>query len=399
MESIRNLVGLAQALDQKKFVIGALSISFMVYVWRKHKQNCQNNLIYANTPLNREILKDFDSLKAFHPTPYLVNKYLQLMALVIHAYFDKFWPIKYERELVEMSDGAIIAVDWWRKDLIKPDWPLLVLHPGGAGDSQDNYVTSVIRAVGKAGIPSVVINFRLADDIPLKTPKLYCHGWTQDAREVIDRIRNSYKLSLLVGCGFSLGGNILTNFVGEEGDKCKLDALVSIGNPLDIYQQSKLQPSWLFRYVHQKMFITALSRVQQNIKGKPELKAAFEDMWNEPLDELLKKKYTFDDLLLRYLAPMFGYNAEDYYESVSSDRRLPFIKIPSLFIHAHDDVLVPNTVINHNKYASNPNLLLCLANRGTHICFYEKWLPKAWSGRVVTDYCLRIHSLHKKAHE
>ncbi len=47
-------------------------------------------------------------------------------------------------------------------------------------------------------------------------------------------VQERYPSSELLAAGWSLGGNILVRYVGEEGDQCPISAAASLCNPLDL---------------------------------------------------------------------------------------------------------------------------------------------------------------------
>jgi predicted alpha/beta-fold hydrolase len=61
--------------------------------------------------------------------------------------------------------------------------------------------------------------------------------------------------------GFSLGANIMTKYLGEEGDKTPICAAVSVSNPIDLYQGSAaLEESVVNYHVYNKTFTKNLLR-------------------------------------------------------------------------------------------------------------------------------------------
>jgi len=104
---------------------------------------------------------------------------------------------------------------------------------------------------------------------------------TWDIRQVVAWARRIWPNRPLYGVGFSLGANIITNvretiidtdtrttlishvqYVGEEGDKCELGAVVAISSPWNLEAGSlALQRSWIGREVYSKTLATNLKRV------------------------------------------------------------------------------------------------------------------------------------------
>jgi predicted alpha/beta-fold hydrolase len=71
-------------------------------------------------------------------------------------------------------------------------------------------------------------------DSPLTTAQFYSAGFTEDMREVVRLQRARYPAAPLMAVGWSLGANILVNYVGEEGADCVLTSAVSLCNPFNL---------------------------------------------------------------------------------------------------------------------------------------------------------------------
>ena len=58
--------------------------------------------------------------------------------------------------------------------------------------------------------------------MPLTSPQFYGFSDTDDFRQAMLYIAQLYPHAPLLGLGFSLGANILTRYVAEEGESCRL---------------------------------------------------------------------------------------------------------------------------------------------------------------------------------
>lgn len=58
--------------------------------------------------------------------------------------------------------------------------------------------------------------------VPLTSPQLYSSCHTDDLRQALLYISHRYPRAPLLGLGFSLGANVLTRYVAEEGENCRL---------------------------------------------------------------------------------------------------------------------------------------------------------------------------------
>ena len=117
--------------------------------------------------------------------------------------------------------------------------PIVVMLPGLAGGSNDAYVRHFVLSAAKKGFTPVVFNARGCAESPVTTPKFYSASYTGDLRFVINTLRLRFPDSMLFAVGWSLGANILINYLAEEGDKCCVTAAASIGNPFNLEMCSK----------------------------------------------------------------------------------------------------------------------------------------------------------------
>lgn len=79
----------------------------------------------------------------------------------------------YEREILELSDGGEIALDWLIQDQKHFDSRrnIVVVVPGINGDSTKPYVTNLHRTCIASGYDLVVVNWRGMGGVPLKVSK------------------------------------------------------------------------------------------------------------------------------------------------------------------------------------------------------------------------------------
>ena len=120
--------------------------------------------------------------------------------------------------------------------------------------SHESYVRAILapavspKSGGGLGFRAVVVNFRgckgaypyhvtchqmlrcaTGAGVPITSPQLYSAGHTEDYRAAILYVRARYPKAPLLGIGFSLGANVITRYVAEEGDGCRLVSAVALG--------------------------------------------------------------------------------------------------------------------------------------------------------------------------
>ena len=65
--------------------------------------------------------------------------------------------------------------------------------------------------------------------VPLTSPQLYSAGHTDDIRTALLYIASIYPEAPLLGIGFSLGANVLTRYLAQEGEHSRLSAACILG--------------------------------------------------------------------------------------------------------------------------------------------------------------------------
>ena len=135
--------------------------------------------------------------------------------------------------------------------------PMLILLHGLSGGSHEIYLRHVIRDLvpkgwdGDQDWDACVVNSRGCAESKITTHILYNARATWDVRQTVEWIREKWPNRRLFGIGFSLGANILTNYLGEEGSNCKLDAAVIVSNPWNLEVSSlAMQSTFLGRRMY-----------------------------------------------------------------------------------------------------------------------------------------------------
>lgn len=91
--------------------------------------------------------------------------------------------------------------------------PMLVTLHGLSGGSHELYLREVLgKLMGeKGGWEAVVVNSRGCAEAKVTSNLLYNARATWDVRQAVKWLRKTFPNRPLFGCGFSLGGNIITN--------------------------------------------------------------------------------------------------------------------------------------------------------------------------------------------
>ena len=206
--------------------------------------------------------------------------------------------------------------------------------------------------------------------------------------------------------GFSLGGNIVVKYLGEEGmantlPKCVVGA-VSLGNP---FKYKKLD------FV-MDVLINLGSKKQMNQHLKS-LRKMTSKSSQKILNELLFWKWNVSKIdgiyshMLRNNASFpfettIGYQNEEHYaKEVGSYQYAPHVNIPLLVLVARDDdISYQNTLSSLPQLLSNPNIIILQSKTGGHLGWHTStrnnpFHVENWGDITTTRYIQSLLDLEK----
>jgi len=278
-------------------------------------------------------------------------------------------PSLYSEDL-ELPDGDLTVVDWMAGG---PDAasgaPILVILHGLEGSSESTYARMLLQAAGDHGWRAAVLHFRDCGDYRNRLPRRYHAGETNDIRFFLESLRAGGHDGPMVAAGFSLGGNVLLKYLGENGVSTPLDAAVAISVPLSLHDSAKALSDG-FSNVYQRHLI---KKMKKAIRRKfDQYTAAFD--WHRTM--AAKTFAEFDDAVT---APLHGFSGKDeYYDRCSSGGYLDSIGVPTLIINALDDPFMTPAAIP-SPVGLPECLQLEISTHGGHIGFIDggyPWRPR-----------------------
>ncbi|CAI0408871.1 unnamed protein product [Linum tenue] len=245
---------------------------------------------------------------------------------IFASFFRSTPEVRFKRECLRTKDDGAVALDWVSGDdrQLPPESPVLILLPGLTGGSGDSYVRHMLIRARSKGWRVVVFNSRGCGDSPVTTPQFYSASFLGDIREVVAHVGGRYPNSNLYAVGWSLGANILVNYLAQE--TCRLSGGVSLCNPFNLVIADEDFRKG-FNNIYDKALTKSLRRIFK--KHAP----LFEDMGGEFNIELAANARTvreFDDGLTRV---SFGFKSvDDYYSNSSSSDSIKHVRTPILCI-------------------------------------------------------------------
>lgn len=301
----------------------------------------------------------------FEPAWWLNNPHLQT---VYPALLRKPPTLMRKRQRLFTEDGDFIDLDWYGDD----DRAIVILLHGLAGSSQSGYILGLQHVLKQHGFSSVAMNFRGCSGEPNRLARSYHSGETEDIEFVYQSLRQQFPKSALAAVGFSLGGNVLLKWLGEQGCKVKLFAAAAICVPLVLsacatrldHGVSRLYRGYLLNELKRYIEIKKRHLLTKGWVTEAEKLIQLGDLSS------VQSFWQYDDLVVARLHDFKDVN--DYYRRASSRQFLPKIRVPSLLIQARDDpFMTPDVLPSVDELSSAVELEIC--SNGGHVGFIEKW--------------------------
>lgn len=290
------------------------------------------------------------------------------------------------RERFTLSDGDFVDVDWAGPT----HGPIVLILHGLTGSSNSIYVLALQQRLSEQGVRSAALNFRGCSGEPNELPRLYHSGDTQDAHEVLQAIRQRHPHTRIGAAGYSLGGNVLLKWLGEQGEQPAFQAAVAVSVPFTLSLSSERMNEGASRIYRQHM-LGELKRSLSEKKRRYQQHRASDRL--ATLDALgdHRRHRTFRDFDHHVVAPLHGFaSADDYYHRSSSRHYLANITTPTLILHSADDpVCKPASVPTLAELS--PSTTLELSQYGGHVGFVAgtPWRPRYWLDTRVSEFLIK----------
>jgi predicted alpha/beta-fold hydrolase len=296
--------------------------------------------------------------------------------------------VGFRKERIETPDGDFVDLEYAAVEghALAPDAPIVLKLHGLEGSAHSGYSVELARALARRGVRSVGLNFRSCGGEMNRTARFYHSGETEDLALVLAHLHRTFPAKRLGALGFSLGGNVLLKYLGEQGASAggQLAAAVAVSVPYDLGAcadrmnrgGARIYASFFLRSLRAKVRakeaqLAGLCQVERGLKAK--------------------RVRDFDEALT---APLHGFaGAEDYYRRSSAGQFLSRISIPTLLIHSLDDPIAVAESIPHGTIEGNPHLTTALTATGGHVGFVEgpgPWSPSFWAEQRGAEFLATV---------
>jgi len=302
------------------------------------------------------------------------------------------------RVSLKLTDGATVTYDLYHAIEQHPEHGdfTLAICPGIGNNSESVYIRRVVYNAQLHGYRVCVLNhIGTLATVPVTSPRIFMYGNTADYAAMIKDLVRRFPTTKVISVGFSMGGNLITKYLGEPRVKPKnVVAGLSVCQGYDAKKAMELLLEWKgFR----RLYIYAMTENMKSIIRRWH-NALFTEEIKKKLGITERQVYSsatlleLDDIYTRRLA---GFpNLPDFYNAMSCKHHLHNIKVPTVFINSVDDPIVPPPLLEIVRDAAlkNPNMIFIEQKFGGHLGFYEGGFfysnPLTWQDRMV------IHIAH-----
>jgi predicted alpha/beta-fold hydrolase len=297
----------------------------------------------------------------FKPAWWLKHAHLQTLypALLRNTPAPALW-----RERLLTPDNDFIDIDYCGTGTA----PIIILLHGLTGSAQSGYIKGLQWALLQQGFRSAALNFRGCSGEYNRLARCYHSGETEDIHFLYQTLRQREPTTPIAAVGFSLGGNVLLKWLGEQGKSLTLFATVAVSVPL-VLNLCATRLDNGFSRLYCANLLRELKHYLTEKQQHLEMLGATEEAYKiKQLGDLstVHSFWQYDD---RVVAPLHGFaNVHDYYQRSSSRQFLNAITIPTLVIQAYDDPFMTADVLPHADELSHC-VQLEVTQSGGHVGF------------------------------
>ncbi len=293
----------------------------------------------------------------FRPHPLLKNGHLQTLA---GAWFNRQLADSAHCTLqaLRLPDGDQLILHDEAPERWTSGEPIALLVHGMCGCAASPYMVRIARRLRAAGLRTLRINLRGCGAGRGLAQHPYHAGRSDDLQAVAGFAQDTAPASPLVVAGFSLGGNIVLKWLGEDPQRLPhtLCRAAAVNPPVDLQACTH-----------------NIARAARGLYDRHFSRLLYEQMLTTPqwcVDNPLAKSgrrprriIDFDD---QFTAPRAGYvDAADYYRQNSAAQFVPAIRVPTLILSARDDPMVPPHLLE--SLACPAEVSLHLSEGGGHL--------------------------------
>jgi predicted alpha/beta-fold hydrolase len=292
----------------------------------------------------------------YTPPWWLRNGHAQTVA---GRFFRRVSLPRYGRVRIELADGDFLDLD----TISRGHGRVAILVHGLESCAQAPYIRSMAKVLLEDSWDIVAVNLRGCSGEPNRLLRSYHSGVTKDLQAVISHVRGQEPEAPIALVGFSLGGNIVLRYLGEQGERVHgqgilLGAGISVPCELESCAERFARPE---NRIYMNRFLKLLFR---KVKHR-------QHHFPDAMDyEAILSSKNFHDFDGQFTAPVHGFSsAQDYWTSCSANATARHIAIPTLLVNAEDDPFLTPGCHLLKEAENHPFLHTERTQHGGHVAF------------------------------
>lgn len=354
-------------------------------------------ITFQDTLLSRYLLKTCPMLTKEYIPPLLWGKSGHLQT----ALYGKMGRVNTPtpcgvRTFLPMQDGATASFDLFEAlgAHSTGDDITMVICPGIGNHSEKNYIRTFVDYSQRQGYRCAVLNHLGAlPNMELTSPRMFTYGCTWEFTAMVAYIKRAFPQSSLVVVGFSLGGNIVCKFLGEN--KSNQDRVLCCVSVCQGYSALRAQETFLQWDQCRRLYNFVLAGNMKKLilsHRKSLLSMNSSNIGDADLSRLCAATSLtqIDDSIMR---KFHGYSSlKEYYEKESCVHYIHNVNVPLLLMNSSDDPLVHQSLLAIPRTLAEkmPNVIFALTQHGGHLGFFEGAVlfpqPLTWMDKVIVEY-------------
>ncbi|XP_019729577.1 monoacylglycerol lipase ABHD2-B-like [Hippocampus comes] len=352
---------------------------------------------HQDTPLTRYLLKCCPLLTKEYIPPLLWGKSGHIQTALYGKVGRVGTPTpRGVRKLLPMHDGATASFDLFEA-LVEHrtgDDITMVICPGFANHSGNVYIRTFVDHSQRQGYRCAVLNHLGAlPDMELTAPRMFTYGCTWEFAAMVSYVKQAFPGTLLVAVGFSLGGNIVCKFLGEDpANQERVLCCVSVCQGYSALRAQETFLQWdqcrrLYNFVLTEKLKKLILSHRESLLGVTSSNISDGDLSRLCAATSITQ---IDDSIMR---KFHGYSSlDEYYKQESCVRYMHKVSVPLLLMNSSDDPLVHRSLLAIPRTLSEkmPNVIFALTQHGGHLGFFEGAVlfpqPLTWMDKVIVEF-------------
>lgn len=394
LESFSQSMAIEQRVEMYVLVLVAICLCILFKILNVNNSPEKSMFYCSNQKFLEEFLKKAPELAE----PYIPTRfwgYSGHLQTIIQGVISRLHCplVNGHRVSLKLTDGATVTYDLYHAIEAHPgegDFTLCVC-PGIGNNSESVYIRRVVYNAQLNGYRVCVLNhIGTLTTVPVTSPRTFMYGNTADYAAMIKDVIRRFQNTNIVCVGFSMGGNLITKYLGEPRVKPQnVVAGISVCQGYDANKAMTLLLEWKgFR----RLYLYAMTEAMKSIIRRWQRFLFTDDIKrkigvNERQVLNAATLNELDDLYTRRLAGFA--NVTEFYNAMSCSNHLNNIQVPIVFINARDDPIVPPPLLEIVRDAAltHDNMIYIEQKFGGHLGFYEGGFvysnPLTWQDRMV----------------